>query len=68
MRGFESRLRRLEGGGVCPLYEEARGVLLKSIVACEPGATPRYCEGCGRNVPPTVFDIDKLLELEVGGP
>ncbi len=67
MRGFEALLRRLEGGGACPLCEESRAAILESIVAPEPETASRFCEGCGRDVRPTVFDIDKLLELEGGG-
>lgn len=61
---LENRLRRLEGvGGACPLCEEARAALLESIVSSTPGSsTPRYCEGCGRDVRPTVFDLDELLK------
>ncbi len=64
MRGLEARLRRLETGrGACPLCEEARTAFLESLVAdLEPGTALRYCGGCGRDVRPTVFDIDKLLE------
>ena len=68
MRGFESRLRRLEGRGDCPLCEEAHAALLESIVSSTPGSsTPRSCEGCGRDVRLTIYEIDQLLELEGGG-
>lgn len=62
MRGFENRLKRLEGGGACPHCEEARTALLESIAGPEPGDAPTICEGCGRDVRPTVFEIDALLE------
>ncbi len=67
MRGLEARLRRLEGRGSCPLCEESRAALKESIIAPERGTALRFCEGCGRDVRPTVFDIDKLLKLEGGG-
>lgn len=68
LRAFDHRLRRLEGHGACPLCEEARRALLESIVSSTPdSSTPRYCEGCGRDVRPTVFDLDKLLEEEGEG-
>ncbi len=67
-RGFEGRLRRLEGGGsACPECEEARVALLRSIAACEPKAVPRSCEGCGRDVRLMVFEVDEILESEGGG-
>lgn len=68
MRGLEARLRRLETGrGACPLCEEAHAAILESIVADKPGTVPRHCAGCGQDIRPTVFDIDKLLELEGEG-
>jgi NAD-dependent SIR2 family protein deacetylase len=67
MRGFEVRLRRLEGGGGCPRCEGARRALLESIAACEPEGAPTRCEGCGRDVRPTVYELDELLESEGGG-
>ena len=62
MRGLEGRIRRLEGGAACPECEGARAALLQSIVAPEPGDAPRSCGGCGRDVRPTVFEVDALLE------
>lgn len=67
MRGFEARLTRLEGGGACPECEGARAALLESIVSPETGEALRHCEGCGRDVRPTVFELDALLESEGGG-
>ena len=67
MRGIEARLRRLEGGGACPRCEEARAALLESITAPDPGGAPTRCEGCGRDVRPTVFDIDALIGGGGGG-
>ncbi len=66
LRGFEDRLRQLEGRGSCPLCEEARAAVLESIIAPELGTASRLCEECGRDVRPTVFEIDRLLELEGG--
>ena len=66
MRDFERRLKQLEGGGACPLCEEARAAVLERIVAERPGTASRLCEGCGRDVRPTVFEIDDLLELLEG--
>ncbi len=66
MRGFETRLRRLEGSGVCPECAEARGALLRSIIASEPGTASRFCEGCGRDVRPTLADVDAILEHDRG--
>lgn len=60
---LETRLGRLEGRGDCPLCEEARAALLENIMSPEPSSsTLRYCGGCGRDVRPTVFELDKLLE------
>lgn len=67
LSGFESRLKQLEGGGVCPPCEDVRAVLLKNVVACEPGTPPGSCEGCGRDVRPPVFDVDTLPKLRGGG-
>ena len=67
MRGFEGRLRRLEGGGACPRCEGSRAALLESVVDPEPGDAPTRCERCGRDVRPTVFEIDALLEAEGEG-
>ncbi len=67
MRGFEGRLRRLEGAGACPRCGEARAALLESIIAAEPGTASRFCEGCGRDVRPTVFELDALIEAEGEG-
>ncbi len=68
MRGLEARLRRLETGrDMCPLCEAARAAFLESLAADKPGTVPRHCAGCGRDIRPTVFDIDKLLELEGEG-
>ena len=66
MRGFQNRLTRLEGGGACPRCSEARAALLESIVSPDPGGAPTRCEGCGRDVRPTVFEVDVLLEGEGG--
>ncbi len=66
MRGFEARLARLEGGGGCPECEGARAALLQSIIAPEPGTVSMFCKGCGRDVRPTVFDVDALLEDDRG--
>ncbi len=67
LSGFESRLERLEGGGVCPPRDDVRAVLLKNVVACGPGTTPGSCEGCGRDFRPPVFDVDTFLKLKGGG-
>ena len=67
MRGFEARLTRLEGGGACPRCAEARAALLENIVVPEQGDASIRCEGCGRDVRPTVFEVDELLEAEGGG-
>ena len=66
MKGFKGRLRRLEGGGPCPRCEGTRAALLESIVAPEPGGVPTRCEGCGRDVRPTVFELGELLECNRG--
>ncbi len=67
MRGFEGRLRRLEGSGACPRCEEARDGLLERIVACEPGNAPTRCEGCGRDVRLSLAEVDAILEGEGEG-
>ncbi len=67
MRGFEGRLRRLEGGGACPECEEARAALLESIVAPEPGTVPRFCKGCGSDVRLSIAEVDAILEGEGEG-
>jgi len=67
LRGFEGRLRRLEGGGACPLCADARAALLERIVACEPGDAPTRCEGCGADVRLNLADVDAILEGEGEG-
>ncbi len=67
MRGFEGRLRRLEGAGACPRCGEARDALLERIVACEPGNAPTRCEGCGRDVRLSLAEVDAILEGEGEG-
>ncbi len=66
MRGFEARLRRLEGGGACPRCGEARAALLESIVGPELGGAPTTCEGCGRDVRLTIAQVDAILEAAEG--
>ncbi len=67
MRGFEGRLRRLEGGGACPRCGEARAALLERIIAPEPGDAPTRCEGCGRGVRLSIAEVDAILEGEGEG-
>ena len=67
MRGFEDRLRRLEGHKPCPLCEEARRALLESIVSEEPGTAPRYCGGCGQSVRLRIEEVDAILQEAGGG-
>jgi hypothetical protein len=66
MRGFEGRLRRLEGGSACPRCEDARADLLERIVACEPGDVPTRCEGCGSDVRLSIAEVDAILEHDRG--
>lgn len=67
MRSFEARLRRLEGGGACPRCEGARSVLLERIVSPDPGGAPTRCEGCGRDVRPTIFEVAAIIGEGGGG-
>ncbi len=64
---FEARLRRLEGGGVCPECEGARAALLERIIAPEPGDAPTTCQGCGRDVRLSLAEVDAILEGEGEG-
>ncbi len=66
MRGFEGRLRRLEGAGACPECEEARAALLDSIIAPEPKDAPTRCEGCGSDVRLSIAEVDAILEHDRG--
>ncbi len=66
MRGFEARLRRLEGGGGCPRCGEARADLLRAIVDPEPGSVPTRCEGCGSDVRLSLAEVDAILEHDRG--
>lgn len=56
---LRERLERLEGGGGCPECEEAREELLEDLLAGGTDA-PDNCPRCGRDVRPTVFDIDRI--------
>ncbi len=66
MRGFEARLARLEGVGVCPRCEGARAALLDSIIAPESGNAPTRCERCGSDVRLSIAEVDAILEGEGG--
>ncbi len=66
MRGFEGRLRRLEGAGACPRCGEARTDLLERIVACKPKDAPTRCEGCGSDVRLSIAEVDAILEHDRG--